>query len=129
MGGQSQSQQGSQVYYDPEVGQYYTQAPRQNFDNGLSAPLTNGLAGATQANNGMVGLFNLLTQSTGNGRTYLNDMNNMNNYSPNLNTIQSTVNVPTLDQMFSGNQSVTSLLGETPSGAIGQAPSGAGRFM
>jgi hypothetical protein len=128
MGSQAQGQQPSQVYYDPEMGQYYTQAPQNQFafsgsPNG--SPLNGGL--------------NIIQSMFGRGgeRTYLN---NFGQSSPALqqaapyeyaNTSLESL-FPMLQGAMQGSQGGAmeggaGLLGSQ--GATGQASSGAGRFM
>jgi hypothetical protein len=104
--------QGSQVYYDPDMGQYYTQTP--------------------QSRNPMEGFFNVLSGNIKGNRNYLN---NFNQYSPALQQ-QSPYEYAdvSLESLFpsmnqgGGNSALTGLLGGAPS-ATGSASSGAGRFM
>jgi hypothetical protein len=139
MGGQSQGQQGSQVYYDPEMGQYYTQTQPKNiaqtFFSGMNMALPNS------------GIGNAYTNMTGNplitgNRTYLN---NFGQSSPSMqqaapyeyaNTSLEALfpmlqNVMQTSQGTQGN-AIDGLLANVAQGApsaTGQASSGAGRFL
>jgi hypothetical protein len=130
MGGMSGSQ-GSQVYYDPDMGQYYTQ-PQTN-----SRPNFGSLSGSPLGGS----FFNLNPMGIGRGgeRTYLN---NFGQSSPALQQqapydyadtsiaalfpmIQSAL------QTSQGTQggALDGLLSGVAQGAIGEASSGAGRFL
>lgn len=110
--GDRSGQQGSQVYYDPDMGQYYTQA--------------------TENQNPLGSMFNLIAGRPVANRTYLN---NMNMKSP---AMQQQVPYQyadiSLESIFPSmnqggdNSALAGLLGGAPS-ATGSASSGAGRFM
>lgn len=127
MGGQAQSQQ--PVFYDSEMGQYYTQSPTNNspfagvFGNLSPLNLTNGSKESIYAN----ALF-----GKGGERTYLN------NFGMNRQQVQQApyqyadVSLESLFPQLASNSSqlgATGLLGGTAPSATGQASSGAGRFM
>lgn len=113
--GDRTDQQGTQVFYDPDMGQYYTNTNKNN-PLGFYPP-------AAQLFGGMFPDM---------GRTYINGMNRqspaMQNMSPYQYADVSLESLfPSMNQ-GSGNSALAGLLSGTPS-ATGSASSGAGRFM
>jgi hypothetical protein len=124
--GDKSGQQGSQVFYDPDMGQYYTQSQSQPYLGSLSG-----------------GSFsNLYPRRIGRGgeRTYLNNMN-MNMNSPALQQDSpyeyANTSIEALFPMLQGqamnqgggDSALAGLLGGSAPSATGSASSGAGRFM
>jgi hypothetical protein len=122
--GDRSGQQPSQVYYDPDMGQYYTQSNlRPNFGSISGVSLSN---------------LNPLRIGRGGERTYLNNMN-MN--SPALQQAApyeyADISLESLFPMLQGgqmnqgggNSALAGLLSGSAPSATGKASSGAGRFM
>lgn len=115
----SQSQQ--PVFYDADMGQYYTQAPQTKSQSNFGA-----LSGGSLSN------LNPMRIGMGGERTYLNDL--MNKSSPALQQAApyeyADVSLASLFPMLQGamqNSQGGALSGLL--GATGQASSGAGRFL
>jgi len=120
MGNKAQSQQGSQVYYDPELGQYYTQASQSQSNFG------------GRPNGGQLNAMGLFSSLLGSGeRTYLNAFNN----SPSLKEATpyqyADISLESLFPLMSqgGDSSALSGLLSGSQSTTGSASSGAGRFM
>jgi len=118
-------QQGSQVFYDPDMGQYYTETtPRSNMGSlfmGNLSPLQN-------------------TNSLQNMLTGKNTRNYLNNFSQSPATQQAApyeyadtslaALFPMLQSGSQGSQgALDGLLSGISQGAVGDASSGAGRFL
>lgn len=136
-----QDQQGSQVYYDPEMGQYYTQTQPKNiaqtFFSGMNMALPNS------------GIGNAYTQMTGNplitgNRTYLNNFGQSSPaMQPQAPYEYANTSLESLFPMLQGQSqggALNGLLNGTPSAvgmaqqdaqarAAAPASSGAGRFL
>lgn len=121
MGGQAQSQQ--PVFYDAELGQYYTQAPQNQSP---FAGLFSGVPNGGQLNG--LGVFSSLF-GKGGERTYLNSFNQR----PQVEKAPYQYADTSLESLFpsqgGGNSALSSLLGSSVPSATGSASSGAGRFM
>ena len=130
MGGQAQQQP---VFYDADMGQYYT----QELSN--SKPYLGSLSGGSFSNLNPMGMLGNLGIGMGGQRTYLNNMN-MN--SPALQQASpyeyADTSIATLFPMLQnalqtsqGTQggALDGLLSGVAQGAIGEASSGAGRFL
>jgi hypothetical protein len=116
MGSQAQGQQPSQVYYDADMGQYYTQNTQ------------------TTPNGYMPYMFNMMSGNPKGNRNYLNSM--MNQSSPALQQAAPYEYADvSLESLFpsmnqgGGNSALAGLLGGSAPSATGSASSGAGRFM
>jgi len=114
--GDRSGQQGSQVFYDPEMGQYYTQNTQSNPVQSMFGMLNYGMPNA--------GIGDLFNNMTGNplitsNRNYLNNFGQSNQ--SNNNPYNPYGNPATLEQMLANNRS-NQLLGLNTS-------SGAGRFI
>lgn len=121
MGGQSNGSQNQPVFYDQSTGQYYTQdTPYQTMGG-----IMNGSGSPTS-------WFDLM-MGKGGARKYIGA--GTNDYSPLAGLMRNTdtsVNVPSIEQMFGNNAALSGLLSGSPSGASGASgakSSGAGRFM
>jgi hypothetical protein len=136
MGGQAQGQQGSQgsqVYYDPEMGQYYTQTPQNKspFAGMLGNQVPSGMFASQPTGNDLFSNAFYSMFAPSGQRTYLN----------NFNQRQQIEQAPyqyadvSLESLFpsmyqnNDNSALTGLLNGLPSSAIGSASSGAGRFL
>jgi len=132
MGGMSGSQ-GSQVYYDPDMGQYYTQPQtnsRPNFGSLSGGSLGGSLGG------GLSHLGNLRI-GMGGERTYLNNINTpaMQPQAPYDYADTSIASLfPMIQNALQTSQgtqggALDGLLSGVAQGATGEASSGAGRFL
>jgi hypothetical protein len=133
MGGMAQGQQGSQVYYDPEMGQYYT-----NSNNPMDVAKNMMFLGL---NNQYTNANNLMSRS---GRNYIQGMNGFGQSNPAMQKAAPYEYANTsLESLFpmlqnamqtsqgtqgGGNSALAGLLSGSPS-ATGSASSGAGRFL
>jgi hypothetical protein len=113
MGNKAEGSQGSQVFYDPEIGQYYTQAP--------------------QNRNPMEGFFNVLSGNIKGNRNYLN---NLNQSSPSMQQQApyqyADTSLASLFPMLQGGGAMQGSQGGEMGGLLGATggeSSGAGRFM
>lgn len=127
--------QGQPIYYDSDIGQYYTQAPQTNLKpnfNSLTAASLGGSLGGSLSN------LNPMRIGMGGERKYL-DMNiNSPALQPQAPYQYADVSLASLFPMLQGGQmnqggALDGLLSGVAQGATGQAPSqassGAGRFM
>jgi hypothetical protein len=133
MGGMSGSQ-GSQVYYDPDMGQYYTQPQtnsRPNFGSLSGGSLGGALSGGL-SNLGNLGIVR------GGERTYLNNFNQSPALQQQAPYQYADTSIAALFPMIQnalqtsqGTQggALDGLLSGVAQGAIGEASSGAGRFL
>jgi len=125
MGGQS-AQQGSQVFYDPEMGQYYTQSPQQR---------TGSIFG--NINGGTGDIFSTLFGDGRANRTYINGFGQSQAMQPQAPYEYANTSLESLFPMLQGqpmnqgggNSAMSGLLGGSAPSATGSASSGAGRFM
>lgn len=119
MGGQSQPS--NQVYYDSDMGQYYTQAPKTYRSGGRPlGGMPNGLD-----------VLGALFGENNSGRTYINGFGQRQQVQQ-APYEYDDVSLESLFPQIASNSSqigATGLLGGTATGATGQASSGAGRFM
>lgn len=132
---QAQGSQGSQVYYDPEMGQYYTQTPKNNspFAGMLGNQVPNDMfarqpTGDDLYSNAFYAMFAPSGQ-----RNYLN------NFDRSSQALQQSAPYKyadiSLDAIFpalnqgASNSALSGLLSGTAPSATGQASSGAGRFL
>ena len=129
MGGQAQQQP---VFYDADMGQYYT----QELSN--SKPYFGSLTGGSYSNLNPMGMLGNLGIGMGGERTYLNNMN-MNSPAMQQASPYEYANT-SLAELFpmlqgqamnqgGGDSALAGLLSGSAPSATGQASSGAGRFL
>ncbi len=138
--GDRSGQQGSQVYYDPEMGQYYTQEPtlqdsNNYYMNKYPTIYTNRGPHTITADNLYSSMFGDMPNR---GRTYISGLGqspSMQKTAPYeyANTSIEALfpmlqNVMQTSQGTQGN-AIDGLLANVAQGATGSASSGAGRFM
>ena len=127
MGGQANQQP---VFYDAELGQYYTQTPQNQspfagvFNNNQLSAMSGGMG---QQNSWLSSIF-----GSGGERTYLNNLNRQSAIKELAPYKYADISLdsifPALNQ-GSSNSALSGLLSGTTPSATGSASSGAGRFL